>query len=71
MLTRAHMRHGYEQDYPSVTLSSLAVELTVFAMLFWIGSGLWLWWEIKPARKWGAAFGLAGLALFTVLLFAI
>jgi hypothetical protein len=71
MLTRAHMRHGFEQDYPSVTFSSLAVELTVLAMLFWIASGLWMWWEIKPARKWGAVFALLGISLFSVMLFAI
>ncbi|MBI1177284.1 hypothetical protein GC207_07580 [bacterium] len=71
ILVRMHTRHGYEQDYASMTFWGLGVELTVLAMLFWIASGLWLWWEIKPARKYGAAFMLVGLGLFAVMLFAI
>jgi len=71
ILTRMHTRHGYEQDYASMQLWGLGVELTVLAMLFWIASGLWLWWEIKPARLWGAAFALGGIGFFCVLLFAI
>jgi hypothetical protein len=71
MLIRLHMRHGYEQKYGAMKFWALAVELTVFAMLFWIVSGLWLWWELKPARTWGAAFAGFGLGLFAVLLFAI
>jgi hypothetical protein len=71
MLTRLHTRHGYEQLYASMTFWALGVEVTVLAMLFWIASGLWMWWEIKPARKWGAAFALIGIGLFAVMLFAI
>jgi hypothetical protein len=71
ILTRLHTRHGFEQKYAAMQLWGLGVELTVLAMLFWIASGLWLWWEIKPARKWGAAFAFTGLALFAVMLFAI
>lgn len=71
VLIRLHTRHGYEQGYVSAKGWGLGVELTVLAMLFWIASGLWLWWEIKPARKWGAAFAFVGLAVFAVMLFAI
>jgi hypothetical protein len=71
ILTRMHNRHGYEQDYSSMTFWALGVELTVLSMLFWIASGLWLWWEIKPARTWGAVFALVGLGLFSVMLLVI
>ena len=71
MLTRMHIRHGFEQDYTSTKLWGLGVEITVLAMLFWIASGVWLWWTIKPARKWGAVCALSGLGLFGVLLFSI
>ena len=71
VLTRMHIRHGFEQKYTSMKLWGLGVELTVLAMLFWIASGLWMWWEIKPARKWGAIFVLSGFGLFAVMLFTI
>jgi hypothetical protein len=70
-LMRLHMRHGYEQPYAAAKGWGLGVELTVLAMTFWIASGLWMWWEIKPARMWGAVFALSGLGMFAVLLFAI
>ena len=43
----------------------------VATMLFWVVSGVWMWWEIKPARTWGAGFALAGFALFGLLLATI
>ena len=71
MLTRLHLRHGYEQSYFLSKLWGLGVELTVLAMLFWIVSGVWLWWTIKPARLWGAVCSVCGLGLFVILLFSI
>jgi hypothetical protein len=70
-LMRLHMRHGYEQPYVAAKAWGLGVEVTVLAMMFWIVSGIWMWWEIKPARMWGAVFALGGLGLFALLLFAI
>jgi len=70
-LMRLHMRHGYEQPYAAAKGWGLSVEVTVLTMMFWIASGVWMWWEIKPARKWGAIFAVSGLALFAILLFAI
>jgi len=70
-LTRMHTAHGYEQEDTAAKVWGLGVELTVLTMLFWIASGLWLWWEIKPARKWGAAFACAGFGIFAIMLFAI
>ncbi|MCZ6672987.1 MAG: hypothetical protein O7C75_08610 [Verrucomicrobia bacterium] len=71
MLTRMHVRHGFEQNYTSMKIWGLGVEITALAMLFWIASGTWLWWTIKPARMWGAVCVLGGLSLFAVLLFSI
>ena len=70
-LTRLHTRHGYEQEDSASQAWGLTVELTVIAMVFWVLSGLWLWWEIKPARLWGGIFALLGLGLFVVLLVSI
>jgi len=47
------------------------VDLAIAAMVFWAASGLWMWWEIKPARAWGAVCGLVGFGLFGILLASI
>lgn len=67
-LNRAHFRHGYEQSYASTRIWAVTVDLAVVGMLFWIGSGLWMWWEVRPARGWGAACAVAGCGLFGLLL---
>jgi hypothetical protein len=70
-LNRLHFRHGYEQPFLSARIWAVTVDLAIVAMLFWAASGLWMWWEIKPARGWGAAFAIAGLGLFGLLLATI
>jgi hypothetical protein len=42
------------------------VDVAVVTMVFWSLSGIWLWWEIKAVRIWGALSVLAGLALFAI-----
>jgi len=66
-LNRLHFRHGYEQPFLAARLWAVTVDLAVVAMLFWAVSGIWMWWEIKPARAWGAVCAAAGFALFGVL----
>jgi hypothetical protein len=40
-------------------------------MIFWVASGLWLWWELKVTRRWGAVSIGGGVGLFALLLFTI
>jgi hypothetical protein len=40
-------------------------------MIFWVASGLWMWWEMKLTRLWGAVFALGGLSLFALFLVTI
>ena len=50
---------------------AVSVDLVIGAMLFWVASGLWLWWELKATRRLGAlAFG-GGLGLFGLFLLTI
>jgi hypothetical protein len=70
-LNRAHFRHGYTQPFAASMTWAVIVDLVIVALVFWVLSGLWMWWEIKPARAWGAVFGLAGAAVFALLLFTI
>ena len=70
-LNRAHFRHGYGQPFLASKVWAVIVDLAVVGMLFWVLSGLWMWWEIKPARFTGAVFAVIGIAIFGVLLATI
>ncbi len=70
-VNRAHFRHGYHQPFLAAKIWGVVVDLAIVGMLFWVLSGLWMWWEIRPARLTGAAFALAGVGLFGVLLATI
>jgi hypothetical protein len=70
-LNRSHFRHGYEQPYPASILWAVILDLVVLSLIVWVLSGLWMWWEIKPARRWGAVFGLVGMGIFALLLSTI
>lgn len=70
-VNRVHFRHGFEQPFLSAKVWGVIVDLAIVGMLFWVLSGLWMWWEIKPARLTGGLFALAGVGMFAVLLFTI
>lgn len=70
-LNRAHFRSGFDQPYLAPRVWGAIVDLVIVGMVFWGLSGIWLWWEIKPARGWGAACALFGSGLFGLLLFAL
>lgn len=71
ILNRLHFRHGYEQPFVSANVWGFIVDLAVVGMLFWVVSGIWMWWEIKPARSGGAVFALLGCGAFGLLLATI
>ena len=70
-LNRAHFRHGYDQPFVAQQIWAFILDGVIVAMVFWAASGIWMWWEIKPARLAGAGFAVVGCALFAVLLVAI
>jgi hypothetical protein len=63
-LERFHRRRGYQQHYMMDNTWAFTVDLVIVAMVFWVLSGLWMWWEMRVTRLWGAAFALLGVALF-------
>ena len=65
-LERMHRRRGYN-SYGVENTWGLSVDVAVATMVFWSLSGLWLWWELKSARRWGAVAFCAGLGLFALL----
>ena len=71
MLARLHMRQGFRTEYVADDGWAITVDLVIAAMLFWVGSGLWLWWELKVTRRFGAWAMLSGVALFGLFLLTI
>jgi len=67
-LERLHRRRGYDQPYALEDAWALTVDIAVVAMIFWSLSGIWLWWELKLTRGWGALAWATGAALFAVFL---
>lgn len=68
MLNRMHRRRGYAAPYFLADAWGFLVELAIVAMIFWSLSGLWLWWELRATRGWGAGAALGGLALLGIFL---
>jgi hypothetical protein len=70
-LERMHRRRGYEQNFWSDDLWALSVDLFILATVLWVGSGLWMWWELKVTRTWGAVCIVSGISLFAFFLVSI
>jgi hypothetical protein len=70
-LERMHRRRGYQQPYVLDDAWAVSVDAVVIAMVFWVASGLWMWWELRATRRLGFLFGAAGLALFGLFLATI
>ena len=70
-LEEMHRRRGYRAGLILENAWAVSVDLVIIAMVFRVASGLWMWWELRAARKWGAIFGIAGMALFVLFLVTI
>ncbi|WP_321476715.1 PepSY-associated TM helix domain-containing protein [uncultured Paludibaculum sp.] len=70
-LERMHRRRGYQHDYALEDAWAVSVDLFIAVMVFWVLSGLWMWWEMKLTRRTGALFALGGTALFALFLVTI
>ena len=66
VLERLHRRRGYNQPYALEDTWGFTVDVAVVTMAFWSLSGIWLAWELKPTRVWGALSFVVGLGLFVV-----
>ena len=70
-LERMHRRRGYGKGFLIDDSWAVSVDTVIFAMVFWVLSGLWMWWELKVTRKIGLACLAGGMGLFTFFLFTI
>jgi hypothetical protein len=67
-LEHMHRRRGYQQPFPADNIWAASVDLFNTAVVFWILSGLWMWWEMKLTRGYGALCFFGGLTLFAIFL---
>ena len=65
-LERFHRRRGYATGYALDTVWAVTVDLVILTMVFWVLSGLWMWWEMKVTRRLGLVALLGGASLFTL-----
>lgn len=70
-LERMHRRRGYSQPFWTDRVWGGLVDGFIVVMLAWAFTGVWLWWELRVTRRLGAAFLVAGLAVFTFFLVTI
>jgi hypothetical protein len=68
LLTRIHTRGGFETPGFLRNLWSVIVDVVQVAMMFWIASGLYMWWRLKRYRGWGLVALGCGNALFAAFL---
>ena len=70
-LERFHRRRGYATGYGLDTIWAVSVDAFIVAMVFWVLSGLWMWWEMKVTRLLGLAALLAGAGVFATYLLTL
>ena len=70
-LERFHRRRGYATGYGLDTVWAVSVDLVIAAMVFWVLSGLWMWWEMKITRRLGLTAFASGVALFAFYLMVL
>jgi len=70
-LERFHRRRGYATGYRLDTTWAVTVDVFLVTMLFWVASGLWMWWEMKVTRLLGAVAIAGGAALFAFYLMVL
>lgn len=64
VLELLHRRRGFDQPYWANDAWAWIVDGVIVAIIIWAGTGLWMWWEMKPTRKIGAILLVAGIVLF-------
>ncbi|NKB66239.1 MAG: hypothetical protein GKR89_04190 [Candidatus Latescibacteria bacterium] len=71
MLEEMHRRSGFEHDYTAADLWGVVVDLVIVALVLWVLSGLWMWWELKVTRRWGGICFVGATLLFALFLATI
>ena len=67
-LTQFHWRGGFMQDSLLHDTWGVVIDIVCLCMLFWIVSGLYMWWKKTSARLWGIVAISGGFVTFVVLM---
>jgi len=70
-LTGWHARGGFDQDSVLEDAWGVAVDLVQIGILLWIATGVYMWWQIRQLRGWGALALGGGVLSFAVFLLAL
>ena len=70
-LLHLHLRRGYQHKCVLNDTWAFLVDVSIFAMFFWVFSGLWIWWRIKVTRRPGMICILGGIILFVFFVLVI
>lgn len=70
-LTGLHARGGFVQSSALHTAWGVLVDLACAGLLFWIASGLLLWWHVPGHRSWGSIALAAGWLSFGIFLWKL
>ena len=67
LVARLHERTGYRAGGALNNVWAGAVDVLCVTTVVWIGTGLYMWWKLAEARRWGFAAIAGGLATIAVL----
>jgi hypothetical protein len=66
-LTQLHLAREYPAGGGVRWFWALFVDAMAFVMVFWAVTGLFLWWQIKAVRGWGAVVLAVSAAVATLM----
>jgi hypothetical protein len=67
-MTLMHSRAGYRHDSLPNDVWAIMVDTVVIAILVWVASGLYMWWQQKSLRRIGGVALIAGTMTFAAFL---
>jgi len=68
ILTGMHARGGFVQGSFLDDAWGVLVDIVCLAMLVWIATGIYMWWQLRQTRLWGSLALAGGCALFVAFL---
>ena len=66
-----HKRRSYESAYLADISWAVSLDMVIASMLAWGITGLWMWYKMKPTRRWGTLCLAVGCLLFAFFVVAI
>jgi hypothetical protein len=71
LLTGMHARGGFEQDGALNDAWGVTVDVVCVAMILWIATGVYMWWQLPASRGWGWLALGGGIVSFAVFMMAL